>query len=327
MKKKALIVLLLVCMLIVQVFSGCSFTPAAPSEDELKDALLYSSAFADYFNSAVTVNDFVVEKRQTSEESKTDIAWILVSAEDEEKSAQLSYVMTYVLYNDGWELEDLSRDMESTWEFAPLRGPSDEMIQESVPVDAISVSSEADLEENNATATYTVENNMGYCIITSARQIVFEFNRESGIWAPIDNRTLGTQNDFSPIEGTVWQYLEETDHVDTEGNTIYEGARLEIETINSETLEMTGVLKLYKSGFRLSMWDDFKQGSKEMDLSSATFRLDGSSLIMTKPRESDEAESKYKYIEFINEGDGRFSIVIRPYPGHFDDSYILEKIE
>ena len=206
------------------------------------------------------------------------------------------------------------------------------MIKENVPADAASVSSEVNLEENSATATYTFENNRGYCITTSARQVIFNFNRESGIWAPVDNRTLGTKNDFSPIEGTTWQYLEATDKTDREtGETIYKGARLDLNSINSETLGATGSLEVYRAEYPYghSAKNVVIQGGYEMDLSDVVFRFEGESLIMVK---SASDESKYKHIEFINEGDGNFSVMVCPRDDNFNkywegSEYFLEKIQ
>lgn len=319
-----------VILAILMTLGGC--TPKEASENEIQQALLQSSPYTDYFDSETSVvEDFAITKRQTSPENGTDVVWVSISAKDDEKSAQLSYIMTYILYNDGWQLEELSRDMESTWIFSPLQGPSDELIKENLPSDLTEFSTETDLEGKNATVTFTVENNRGYCITTYAKQVSFGFNWETGVWSPTENRILATQNDFSPIEGTAWEYLEETDKTDRDGDVIYKGAYLGISSINPVTLEATGKLIVYRAeypyGHSAKNW--IVQGGYEMDLSDVVFRFEGESLIMV---EYASDESKYKHVEFISGDDGNFSVMVCPRDDNFNkywegSEYYLERLQ
>ena len=54
----------------------------------------------------MVINESQISKRQTNEDDKTDFVWIDVSASNEDFSYTASYELTYVLYNDGWQLED-----------------------------------------------------------------------------------------------------------------------------------------------------------------------------------------------------------------------------
>lgn len=379
MRKGILSILLIVGMLMVLVLSGCSHNPAVPSESELEQdltqssktsessipsllsssasvsstaeessendmeqALMHSSPFFDYFDlDSCSIDEFVIEKRQTREEDYTDTVWVRVSARDKNKSAILSYVMNYVLYNDGWRLENLSRDMESIWEFSPLQGPSDEMIKENVSPNATGISTETNLEGNSATATYTVENNKGYCITTYAWQAFFNFDREIGVWTPIDNRVLATKNDFSPIEGTTWQYLEESDKTDREtGEPIYYGNRLEIQTIDSDNMKMTG--KFYKynvyAPYGHSATKQLFQGVEEVDLSEAVMMLDGDTLLIRgdyfdgTDRYTPELAIKHasKYVVFKPDDTENFSVIsgeLHKSHEEWNGKFILQKIQ
>lgn len=323
MKQVKKILSVLMAVFLLAMLGGCG-TPSAPSEREVESALQNSSAFFDNFDStSCTVDEFAIMKRQTNEESGTDTVWVQVAARDEDKSAQLSYIMKYVLYNDGWELENISPNMESTWQFKPLRGPSDELITQSISIDLGDATVETNLEESSADVSYTVTNDRGFCITTYAKRQTSHFNADTGVWIPTDNQTVATQNDFSPIIGTTWGYLKETDYKDRDsGKTIYVGARLELNDINSETLEATGKLTVYREyhpyGASATAW--YFQGGSEVDLSDGFFSWNGESLIMDSSSKTD-----YKGLEFRSEGDGLFSIIaIDSDGGHRE--YTLEKI-
>lgn len=329
-----------VLLAILMTFGGCK--PKEASEDEVQQALLQSSPYMDYFDPETSmVEDFTITKRQTTSENGTDVVWVSVNAKDDEKSATLSYVMNYVLYNDGWRLEDLSRDMESIWEFSPLQGPSDDLIKGVVPSSATSVSTETNLEVNSATVTYTLENNMGYCITTTACQATFSFGSETGIWTPLDNHVMATKYDFSPIEGTTWQYLEESGKTDHEtGEPIYYGNRLEIQTIDSDNMKMTG--KFYKYnvyapyGHSATNW--LFQGGEEVDLSEAVMMLDGDTLLIREDyfdgtdRYTPELAIKHaeKYVVFRPEDTESFSVIsgeLNKFHEKWNGKFILQKVQ
>lgn len=283
--------LLGVLLAILMTFGGCK--PKEASEDEMQQALLQSSPYMDYFDPETSmVEDFTITKRQTTSENGTDVVWVSVNAKDENKSATLSYVMTYILYNDGWKLENVVRDSESTWEFEPLQGPPSEMIETDIPVDPADVTVETYLEEKRADASYTIANDIGFCIIMYAKQQTFSFNTDTGVWIPTDNRTIATQNDFSPIIGTAWQYLEDSN-----------GARLELDSIDPVTLDATGSLQV------MVVDGSYSSTKYEKILSDCVFRFEGESLIMV---DYASESSDFKHLEFRHDGDGSFSVIVSP---------------
>lgn len=305
---KIFLTLILVSCLLATL-GGCG-APSAPSEREVESALQNSSAFFDYFDStSYTVDEFAIIKRQTNEESGTDTVWVQVAARDEYKSAQLSYIMSYVLYNDGWKLENISPDMVSMWEFTPLQGPTDKMVKECIPVDAVDLSIDIYLEENRSTVTYSIIDDLGYCIKTDNYEQILVFNSESGTWVAAGSGIIGSKNDFSPIEGTAWQYLEDSN-----------GARLELDSINPVTLEATGSLQVM-------VVDGSLYGSTKYEkiLSDCVFRFEGESLIMV---DYASQNSDFRQLEFRHDGGGAFSVIVSPHnaSGMRRPDYYLERV-
>lgn len=102
MKKKAnLIVVLLLCIVI---FSSCGLKNRAKSVSDIRaDIMQNDSSFADY---KITIDDVTITKRQTNIEDKVDFVWAEVKGHSDEVSWYSTYEITYVLYNDGWYLDD-----------------------------------------------------------------------------------------------------------------------------------------------------------------------------------------------------------------------------
>lgn len=54
-----------------------------------------------------------ITKRQTNTDNKTDYVWIQVNASNSSFSYTADYKLTYVLYNDGWQLDDFEEEQHS----------------------------------------------------------------------------------------------------------------------------------------------------------------------------------------------------------------------
>lgn len=68
----------------------------------------------DYFsNYNLKVDSFSISKRQTNQEDKTDFVWCTVAASNNTLSYSAEYKLTYVLYNDGWLLEEYVQESSS----------------------------------------------------------------------------------------------------------------------------------------------------------------------------------------------------------------------
>ena len=68
----------------------------------------------EYFgNFDLAVDSIEISKRQTNEADKTDYVWATIYASNDEFSYTADYSMTYVLYNDGWQLEEFYLENQS----------------------------------------------------------------------------------------------------------------------------------------------------------------------------------------------------------------------
>ena len=93
--------MLIFCILAALLFAGCS--TSTKNEASLQEDL------ADYLNkqspSSTQVTSFQIEKRQTDEQEKSDIVYVLATTETDITACEAEYIMTYGLYNEGWILD------------------------------------------------------------------------------------------------------------------------------------------------------------------------------------------------------------------------------
>ena len=111
--KKIIAVLLLVGL--VGVLCSCGHSAKSES-DILSDLQEIDDFFQDY---NLSVDSSEILKRQTNQNDKTDYVWIEFNASNDDFAYYASYELTYVLYNDGWLLEDWDRDSWSYYGLHP----------------------------------------------------------------------------------------------------------------------------------------------------------------------------------------------------------------
>lgn len=162
--------------------TGCSEKPM--SEEEIQAQLQDSPGF--YPEARLRIEDMAITKRQTDTKGKTDIVYVTVDADNDAVTCTLSYILSYVLYNEGWMLEDVERDYTGKWEIAPLEGPDLEVVQNylvSANYDnAEYVSNEANLESGTDTYTFTNVTNYAYMTARDTLRVIASFDEDSGTW-------------------------------------------------------------------------------------------------------------------------------------------------
>lgn len=86
------------------------------NETELMADLKNSEVFFPYCE--LTIQEIEILKRKTDKENKIDTVYVKVKADNTSIgiSCMLSYEMKYLLYNDGWLLEDVKRYHDGIWE-------------------------------------------------------------------------------------------------------------------------------------------------------------------------------------------------------------------
>lgn len=234
------IIPMLAIVLILCLLCGC--TPELRAEDGVKSDLSSSSVFQQYFVDGQSITDFTVTKRQTDTDNKTDTAWVEVWAENEEKSADLSFIMQYTLYNDGWLLENVAENRESQWEFTPESGPSEDLINSVIPAEATNILPEDFQGGNDFSVEYSLETDYGYRITRENYTHSFYFDTSLGIWNASDNwELIDREEDYSPLIGT-WKVTKDSSYTDADtGKTITYGAELEITEVIPAYSDLTSI--------------------------------------------------------------------------------------
>lgn len=122
MKRFIFIFTILICVLLL---CSCS-TSSVPKDSQLIEDL----SAQDQFVFGGTVSDIEIIKRLTDEEAKTDTVYVTATIDHPNHTTHNSFVMEYVLYNDGWLIEavDMYYGNESVYEVIPKAPPTDEEI-------------------------------------------------------------------------------------------------------------------------------------------------------------------------------------------------------
>lgn len=102
MKKYPRFSVLLILLLSISLLSSCS--GKAKSEKAIaKEISEQNNCFQTY---ALKLDNYKISKRQTNKDEKTDNIWIEVNGSNDDFEYSAEYQIQYVLYNDGWLLED-----------------------------------------------------------------------------------------------------------------------------------------------------------------------------------------------------------------------------
>lgn len=208
--------LMFICVLILGciLLTGCG--KKTVSEAQLKEDLSQSSAYTLYGDGLdMSIDSFKVTKRQTATEDRIDTAWVEVDSSSDAVTGHMYFVMTYELYNDGWQITNVEEDEIDEWYFTPLREMTDEEIATYISEDVQIVSKDVDLDEGTEFITYTWVESHEYCDVTYVRQDYFEFGTsnmiyDAGKWNYITTNDVGSTEEWN-IVGT-WEY-EDTNHL------------------------------------------------------------------------------------------------------------------
>ncbi len=228
------IIPMLAIVLILCLLCGC--TPELRAEDGVKSDLSSSSVFQQYFDDEQSITDFIVTKRQTDTDNKADTVWVEVWAENEEKSADLSFIMQYTLYNDGWLLENVAENRESQWEFTPESGPSEDLISSTIPAEATNIEQEDYQGGNTLHISYSMDTDCDYYIKHEDCSQDFYFDTMTGAWTSSERVILTEEKDFEPLIGVWTCDPEYTGEIDSDtGEEIMAGAEFEITNVTLDS--------------------------------------------------------------------------------------------
>jgi len=90
--------------------TACGGSSTKSESDISADIQATDSYFSTY---GLTVDSIEITKRQTNDADKTDYVWVSIEASNDDFRYNANYSLTYVLYNDGWMLEDFWIEDES----------------------------------------------------------------------------------------------------------------------------------------------------------------------------------------------------------------------
>lgn len=88
---------------IALTLSACGTKEA--SKDTIQNDI---EAYQDYSILGVDTTNFEIIKRKTSIDDRSDEVYVSIKGENNEYMLSRNYCVTYVLYNDGWKLEEIS---------------------------------------------------------------------------------------------------------------------------------------------------------------------------------------------------------------------------
>ncbi len=204
-KKGVLAVILLV---LVCVFTACG-TPAEKSEKEIAADLQQTIAASGEAVADFTVSSIEVEKRRTDKDSGVDTVYVWADVESAAVKGTVGYTVQYVLYEEGWLLENVSAYELESWEFSPLVGVDEATanadVQEYNEVQWQLLNVETDLEQGICTYYYQGEESLynGYCVEKYDVALEYVFDKNNGLWSePREHENRYTSWEY--LAGT-WQ--------------------------------------------------------------------------------------------------------------------------
>lgn len=203
------------CILVLGsiLLTGCGKEPV--SGEQLVKDLAQSSAYTQYSdNLNVSIDRVKVTKRQTATENRIDTAWVEVDSSSDAVTGHMYFIMTYELYNDGWQITNVEEDEIDKWYFVPLKEMTDEEIALYISEDVEIISKDVDLDEGTELITYTWGESHNYCDVTYVKQDYFAFGTSkmlynAGTWSYVTTDDMGSTEEWN-IVGT-WEY-ENKDH-------------------------------------------------------------------------------------------------------------------
>lgn len=205
------IIFILLCSAMCLLLAGC--TEKTADESQLKANLYSNNMFSRYANELdMEITSLEILKRQTTTESKTDKAWVMIEAASNAVKGTMYYVMTYNLYNDGWLLESVQETDSDSWLFTPLKGVEDDVLNSYLPAGAETLENNIDLEMGGQYVRYSYVEPYTYCDIVHEEVLKFDFLRDysGGVWVYNSTDYSGCHEEWKDnILGTwsgTWDY-------------------------------------------------------------------------------------------------------------------------
>lgn len=217
---------ILVGIIVLLPISGCSTPIIAENAvyEDIKSSDPRCSTFDFIYDS------MEITKRLTDEEDKKDTVWAKFVCHNEEFEYTAEYIVTYILYNDGWKFENCQIANAS---YIATSIPDDEIVISSIVsskgiyVDEVQKDSIAP-NTYTCTASATVQNGK-YLTATYGYTVELEFTPEQGWYAAEVEQTSKNEN---------W------DKLIGKWTAVDDGDKYEIEILSVNTSLFGGSIKL-----------------------------------------------------------------------------------
>lgn len=204
--KKRITLILLMALSVILMFSLTSCgTASGKSQSAICQDIQNEDSI--YSDCGLKINSSTITKRQTNVDSKTDYVWIEVVASNDECTYYAGYELTYVLYNDGWILEDYYNDSYSyNAKNKVSQAEADEVV--AANYESYEFVSRED-SDNSSIFTYNVSKTEGYVSTQRVATVEYSFRPRRGWYYETSSSYTGaTWN----IEGE-WYYDDGTNYI------------------------------------------------------------------------------------------------------------------
>lgn len=183
--------------LVAMTLTGCGKQPV--SETQLKKDFENSDQADD-----LDISTFYIVDRRTNKKMGFDeVDVFLIAENDEATEICRGYTMNYVLYDQGWRLDDIDDRMADSWTAVPTKGPSDSLLEENKPISDYEIA-DSEYEKGYVDYYYYYDYVFDNCVLTNETLVHYVFDPANLEWYFASSETSQATN--WDIDGT-WQIV------------------------------------------------------------------------------------------------------------------------
>lgn len=191
MKETKRISLFIVFVLCISILSSCN--RSSKSEKDIANDIAAKNHYFSTYN--LRLDDYTVSKRQTNKDEKTDYVWISIIGSNDEFEYTAEYELLYILYNDGWLLEDYEM-LDSNYKALSAFETNEleeELLQD---YDVLSLVNRRD-ETNKSALIYLAEKHDE--LFTTHYEITIETEFEPSVWTVTNIDEIEGERDLNIV--------------------------------------------------------------------------------------------------------------------------------
>ena len=251
-----------------------------------------------FISQNVKISDYEIIKRQTDKKNKSDIIYLTVRTADTNLTCELSYMMQYTLYNDGWVLESVERYADGPWS---IEGLSEEQLLEDIQLndpffleyDNLIITDYEVCDEgyDYIDGTYKKWMTVSVCASTSlfnytSYNMIDYFITEDGwdicsVWVDSSHYTptfvpdvSSTDKIMDTLEYDAYEYLDVEENFENCEATVLYTAKSEYK-FGTEVYTVSIPIKFSLDGGRDSVWWSYSSKKIEAQLETVNWNVEG----------------------------------------------------